>query len=272
MTIDDRDHRPFREAAALYAADALTADERAALEAHARTCQECARELRSFDAVTLALALAVPQIDPPPGLRERVVNPSRTPRDATGFAPTVHRAPRWSAGWLSAAALLVATLGLVRYTSSLKTQIAVLQQELRETIARLERGERQLAAATQAANGAEIRMAVLMAPDVARVDLAGQPAAPRAAGRAFWSRSRGLVFAASALPPLPAGRTYQFWVVTSDRAISAGLVEPDPRGSVTTFFATPPDIPVPIAMALSIEPAGGVPAPTGDKYLVGVAH
>ena len=42
--------------------------------------------------------------------------------------------------------------------------------------------------------------------------------------------------------------------------------------SVTAFFATPPDIPPPVAMAVTIEPEGGVPAPTGDKYLVGAAH
>ena len=36
------------------------------------------------------------------------------------------------------------------------------------------------------------------------------------------------------------------------------------------MFNTPQDIPQPVAMAVTIEPAGGVPAPTGDKYLVGV--
>jgi len=34
-------------------------------------------------------------------------------------------------------------------------------------------------------------------------------------------------------------------------------------------FATPPDIPPPIAVAVTLEPAGGVPAPTGPKVLVG---
>jgi hypothetical protein len=47
----------------------------------------------------------------------------------------------------------------------------------------------------------------LTADDLVPVDLAGQPAAPRALARAFWSRSRGLVFAGSKLPPLPPGRT-----------------------------------------------------------------
>ena len=31
------------------------------------------------------------------------------------------------------------------------------------------------------------------------------------------------------------------------------------------------DLPKPVAMAVTLEPEGGVPAPTGDKYLVGAA-
>jgi anti-sigma-K factor RskA len=114
-------------------------------------------------------------------------------------------------------------------------------------------------------------VAVLTAPDVARIDLAGQtPVAPQATARAFWSRSRGMVFTAANLPPLPAGRVYQLWVVTAQRApLSAGLLTPDGQGSVSATFNTPADIPQPVALAVTIEPAGGVPAPTGDRYLIG---
>jgi anti-sigma-K factor RskA len=109
-----------------------------------------------------------------------------------------------------------------------------------------------------------------MAPDLARIDLAGQPAAPRASARAFWSRSRGLVLTASNLPALAPGRTYQVWVVTAQAPLSAGLVKPDPNGQVTAMFNTPPDIPQPVAMAVTEEPDGGVPSPTGARYLVGM--
>ena len=125
----------------------------------------------------------------------------------------------------------------------------------------------------QRARADESRLAVLAAADVKRVDLAGQPVAPRAAAQAYWSRSRGMVFTASNLPPLPAGRVYQLWVLTAQPApISAGLLKPDAAGAVNVIFDTPADIPTPVAMAVTIEPDGGVPAPTGDKYLVGLAH
>ena len=114
-------------------------------------------------------------------------------------------------------------------------------------------------------------MGVLAAPDLVRIDLAGQAAAPQASARALWSRARGMVFTASNLPPLPTGRVYQVWVVTAQAPVSAGLLTPSPGGAGQTFFNTPPDIPPPAAVAVTIEPAGGVPAPTGEMYLVGKA-
>jgi anti-sigma-K factor RskA len=78
---------------------------------------------------------------------------------------------------------------------------------------------------------------------------------------------------ASNLPPLPAGRTYQMWVLTAQPApISAGLLKPDPNGRASAMFETPVDIAQPTAMAVTIEPEGGVPSPTGAMYLVGQAH
>ena len=115
-------------------------------------------------------------------------------------------------------------------------------------------------------------MAILTAPDVRQIDLAGQPVAPRAAARAFWSRSRGLVLTASNLPAPPPGRTYQLWFVTAQAPVSAGLLKPDASGRVTTLLNTPADLPAPAALAVTLEPEGGSVAPTGEKYLIGLAH
>jgi anti-sigma-K factor RskA len=273
MTAHPPDQDAFRESAALYVLGALPPDERLAFEVHARTCQGCADEVRSLQAVASALLQGVPQIDPPASLRGVVLG-NREPRATLAAVPTARAAGTSGINptWLSVAALLLVTLGLGAYAVTLKQRVGDLELHLQDAMARLDRSERQIEAATRAATSAQLRMAVLMAPDLDRVDLAGQPSALRAVGRAFWSRTRGLVFAASSLPPLPAGRIYQLWVVTANQPYSAGLIRPDESGSVTASFDTPPDIPAPVAMAVTLEPDGGVPAPTGDKYLVGLAH
>ena len=237
------------------------------------------------------LGQAVPQVDPPLDLRARVLRAataqpqSRTVEDTeprghedTRDQPRRHEGtkdqPRRHEGtkilpWLAAAASLVLAAGLTIYTAQLRGRIVALEGELRETRARADASERQMADAERAAAGAQSAVMVLSAPDVARVDLAGQPAAPQASARAYWSRSRGMVFTASNLPPLPAGRIYQLWVVSAQPPISAGLLTPDAQGSVNETIATDPNIPQPVALAVTIEPAGGVPAPTGERYLVG---
>ena len=208
------------------------------------------------------LGQAVPQVDPSPELRARVLSV------ASAKAPASPRSLQAYIPWLAAAASLVLSVGLTIYAGQLRSRINTLEGELREARERADASERLMADAQRAATGAQASVAVLTAPDVARVDLAGQPIAPNASARAFWSRSRGMVFTASNLPPLPAGRTYQLWVVTAKAPISAGLLTPDAAGNVSDTFNTQPDL-QPVAIAVTIEPAGGLPAPTGDMYLVG---
>ena len=273
------DHDRLHESAGLYVLDALAPAERSEFERHLQTCAECTAEVRSLTGVAAALPYSVPLVDPPPGLKGRVLAVSG--RSATAPSNVVAlpmRPPRprsWasSAGWLSAAALLLVSAGLGFYATSLQREIAGLRSEISTLNARLSDSEQRVAAATRLVSLADSRMAILTAPDMTQVDLQGQqPVAPRASGRAFYSRSRGLVFTASDLPPLRPGRSYQLWVVTAQQPVSAGLFEPDTAGRVTQAFNTPPDLAAPVAMAVTEEPAGGVPAPTGDKYLVGLTH
>jgi len=211
------------------------------------------------------LGQAVPQVDPSVALRARVLA-------SVAGATAVRPAPSRSTPWLLAtAASLTLAAGLGIYTSQLRGRVGALEDELREARARASAAEQRAMDAQQAAAGTRNAVAVLTAPDVARIDLAGQaPVAPRASARAFWSRSRGMVFTASNLPALPPGRVYQLWVLTAQPApISAGLLTPDAQGGVSETFNTPSDIPQPVALAVTIEPAGGVRSPTGEKYLVG---
>jgi anti-sigma-K factor RskA len=277
------DHEAFRDQVGVYVLGALSPEERSTFEAHLAACPECAAEVRTLNPVAGALARLAPQIDLPAALRSRVLASIGADRivslagrplsgsEAVGGVPT--GSPSWRR-WLAAAAAIALAVGLGAYAADLRRQIGTLEVRLREATLRANASELSIADARRAVTEARSQVAVLAAPDLARVDLAGQPAAPRAVARAFWSRSRGLVFTASDLPALPPGRTYQLWVLSKEAPPfgSGLLVKPDADGRVTMVFDTPVDLPKPIAMAVTIEPEGGVPAPTGDKYLVGLAH
>jgi anti-sigma-K factor RskA len=251
-------HEQFAELTGLYVLDALTDAERAAFEAHAAGCARCMTEIRELRRTSDALALSAPPAVPSPAVRERLMAAIGIGSIRGAGAPGVNKDGVGAAGvenvrgarapiapWLAAAAALALAVALAGY------------------VVELRRGAR----------SEQLIAAVLAAPDLARIDLVGQPTAPSASARAFWSRSRGLVFTASNLPVAPAGRVYQLWVLSSQPApTSAGLLKPDASGRVTATFNTPADLPQPVAMAVTLEPEGGVPAPTGDKYLVGLAN
>jgi anti-sigma-K factor RskA len=271
MTMSSTAHDELREQAAAYVLGALTKAEREAFEAHAATCVECAAEVQSLSSVTEVLAHAVPQHDPSSTLRARVLA-SVSGASATASPMSFDVAsPGLFVPWLAAAASLALAVALGGYAATLRSRVGVLELRLHDATERAAQSERQIADLRRTAAGAQSQVAVLAAPDLQRIDLAGQPPAPQASARAFWSRSRGLVFTASNLPPPRAGRTYQLWILTSQPApISAGLFKPDPQGRVAAVFETPLDLPKPIGMAVTIEPDGGVPSPTGEKYLLGL--
>jgi anti-sigma-K factor RskA len=273
----DMDHAAQRDAAGLYALGALAGADRDTFEAHLATCEECAAEVRSLGAVVRALPYAAAQVDPPAALRARVLAAAGAPDASSRAASTVARTSTQSRsgvsapGWLAAAALVVLGIALGSYTLNVRQRVGSLETQLGEALERLDRSEAQLAEAVRAAERAQTRLAVLSAPDLKQVRLGGQPPAPRAEGRALWSRANGLLFAANQLPPLPAGRIYQVWFLTPGAPVSAGLIRPDQNGNVTAAFDTPAGTPDPTGVAVSIEPEAGVPAPTGAIYLAGTA-
>ena len=275
MAMDPSNHDTLRELASLYVLGRLTAEERLAFTGHLATCAECAADVKSLAAVATALAQAPPQLDPPAALRDRVLASASSPRVVSESAPSGPRVSsestpsRVSINWLPLAASLALAIGLAGYAVQLRGRISTLEARLQDALARADASERQIADARRASLEAQSQVAVLTAPDVTRVDFVGQQTAPSAQARAFWSRSRGLVLTAANLPPLPPGRTYQLWFVSGNKPVSAGIFDPDSTGGANVLLTTPPDVPRPDVLAVTIEPAGGVPAPTGAMYLLG---
>jgi len=262
-------HDELKHDAAAYALGVLEPAERAAFEAHLASCAECVAEVRQMRLAASALPHTVPQMSPPPSLRARILD------EITGTAAPV-RAPamvvrekRGLPAWLQIAAMLVIGAGVFFYAQRMQTRVSNLEAQLRQAQTLVAAAERQTLEARNVALRAQSAMGVFAAPDVARIDLAGQPVAQAARARALWSRARGMVFTVSNLPALPPGRVYQVWVVTAQAPVSAGLLTPDASGGGSVYFETPVDILPPVAVAVTLEPAGGVPAPTGAAYLVG---
>ena len=67
------------------------------------------------------------------------------------------------------------------------------------------------------------------------------------------------VLVLNALPSAPAGKTYQAWVITDNTPVSAGVFAPTDERAVVPI---PQAVPAGAVVAVTIEPDGGVSAPT----------
>ena len=274
-------HEELRGLSGGYALGVLDEPERRAFEQHLATCASCAAEIRDFTAVAAALALDVPQVEPPPSLRERVLRAATQPGPQPAVIEPIaeHRPlPGEPAGraarqqqrrpgresllaLLSAAAVVIA-VALGAYAISLQRRIAALEEQVRTAADRAAQSQQQLVQLRAAADRSTQVRRILAADDLRRLDLAGTKAAPAASGRAFWSQREGLVVAFANLPATDAGRVYQLWVIPpGGTPIDAGLLELQPDGRALTLARAGTSQRVG-TVAITLEPAGGSPVPT----------
>jgi anti-sigma factor RsiW len=74
------DNDTLHDLTAAYALDALEADDVRAYEQHLAACERCQEELASLSAAAGSLAYAVLPAEPPPALRERILQAARDER------------------------------------------------------------------------------------------------------------------------------------------------------------------------------------------------
>lgn len=250
-------HPQFDEDFDLLALGMLEGDEKQALEMHLAGCSECARKALQARERMAILGLAAPTEAAPAGARERLLRRARASatRPQQAFAAGLGR---WLVPVTSfATAILVVVGGL----------LALENRRLHQNLEELQSAFAQL---QHAAARDRVVVELLTAPDTLKVTLAS--GAPRALpeGRAFYHPQKGLLFYAAHLPALPANQTYQLWLVPAKgNPINAGTFEVDTRGDGQVLLPSLPSGVPAAAFAVTVEPAGGVPQPTGPKILIG---
>jgi hypothetical protein len=111
---------------------------------------------------------------------------------------------------------------------------------------------------------------VLAGPGVQAVTLAGLGPSPGAKGRTYVNPStHDALFYAFDLPALPADKTYQLWFIADGKPVPAGVFAVDPRGTASLRVQQVADVARIQAWAVTVEPRGGLPQPTGAMVLKG---
>ncbi|MBA3714287.1 MAG: anti-sigma factor [Pyrinomonadaceae bacterium] len=156
--------------------------------------------------------------------------------------------------------------------TELQTQVARFTNqtnELQSEVARLTRRSGDLQNELARRREAD---SLITAPGSRAVALAGTKAAPGATAKLIYDRQSGNVaLFAYDLPPAPPGKTYQLWLIAGGKPQSAGVFTTDREGRAVLRSQVPRGGRNASVFAVTLEPAGGVSAPTGDKYLLSPA-
>lgn len=259
-TPDNSNHLPptempdgLAEVLPAYALGIVDDDERAAVDAWLAANPSHHRELAAFQAVVDRLPLVVDEREPAVDLRARVLSTAAGVSAAAPRPPTLMPAPlawhRRPAPWAAiAAALLVAALGLGVWSAVLRGQLA----EQRSVAQQL---QDQLVAS-------QAQIALLQTqPRVTIYTISGTSDAPNATGEVvFVPQQQAAFLTITNLPAVAPDRAYQVWFIQDGQPVSAGLLPTAPHQAAARLQA---DLSRYQALAVSLEPLGGSPRPTG---------
>jgi anti-sigma-K factor RskA len=227
-------HERYEDDLAAYMLGSLEPDEAAAFEEHRSSCQRCQARERWLRASVDLLPSTVEQIEPPPALRERLME---IVREDAGAPPEAARprpfAPRRRGlrAWLGSFAL--------RPAGALAGIVLVLAAG----IAGYQIGK----------DGSEST----------RIAVTGTPAAPRSAGTLVRSGDSGVLRVTNL--PQRRNRVYEVWLVQKGKPVPSTLFQVGKDG--TGAAGIPGGLDDSTQVMVTSEPAGGSDQPTTKPLL-----
>jgi anti-sigma-K factor RskA len=237
------EHTPFRENIPAYAIGALDGEEVPALQTHLETCASCRTQLAEYRALSDSLLTAIPPKEPSAALRKSL----------QGRLPSAQKAawrPRTFSLNLSRLALGFAVIALLTLNVISFAQLRQIQIQ-------------QASLVTQVEN-AQIVLGLMSSSTIQMIPISGE----KASGTLLLDKGNNkAVLIVQNLPQLMENQTYQIWLVKSDGGRdTGGLFRPESGGTYTTkVILSPQSISDYVRIGVTVEPAGGSDAPTGER-------
>jgi anti-sigma factor RsiW len=242
----------LEETLGAYALGALPTLEADAVTAHLADCPACRTVTADFAATAGLLAVAPEPVEPSAGLRHRILAAAQDELDSGAppaepipfpgplAQPSAARRTVSHFPWVAVAAALLVSFSVGVWNNQLRGEL----REQGEVLEVYEHARQTWALAPTAAGGGRGRGLVAV------LEGGGQP-----------------VVLLQDLPAQPPNRIYQVWVIRNGQPVSAAVVRPGPEPQQRVELQQ--DLTGVQTIAVSVEPAGGSPSPTGPIVLAG---
>jgi anti-sigma-K factor RskA len=240
-------HEDYKEMIPARALSALDAAEARALNDHLSECAECRMELEEWEATAAALSVSAKPMEPSPEVRERLLNEVRNELSVPQVLP-FRSATRniWSSSLSAMAAVIVATVLIVGLVMFWRENRAI-----REQLAR-----------------SQEFLQLVNTPGARMTELKGTDVGAGAIAKLVYDNNGRAMLLADKLPSVPQGKAYQLWFIVGNNPPMPGKTfVPDSEGKGVLKDQMPEAALNSAVFAITLEPAGGLPAPTGKIYL-----
>ncbi|MER3446909.1 MAG: hypothetical protein C4291_08740 [Candidatus Dadabacteria bacterium] len=251
----------FDELSSIYALGALDGEELREFEEHLKTgCAVCEQSIKEMETVLSIIPYSLPDAQPSPEVKERLFKSIRASR---GVREGLYKPSFWERFqpvWLKLVGIGALALLVLLFISNL-----FLIDGLREQKAEISRLKEQSTSQSEL-------MELIQNPNTVVVDLINLHPGSKAHGRVLWDkRTNKAIFYGLNLPQTPPKKTYQLWVIADNTSMSAGVFKVDEKGNGSMKLETIPKPDKVQKFAVTLEPEGGMPKPTGDIYLIGTS-
>lgn len=275
MAEEQKNREQFEELCAGYVLNALEPEERQEFEVMLENASVEEQELyQEMQAAANQMAFSVESNQAPGVVRERILEQVQSEEKDAEITSTDKKTStgnesnsfdRGTFAIAASFALLLVTLSLVFYSFNLSTEISNQEEVIEEQQARISELQNDI-------QRKEELLSILESREVDLVMMSGMEVNPNGYGKVIWdSESKRALLQVSNLPAVPADKDYQLWIIKNNKPVSAGVfaVNDPKKDSFFKIEEMAADEQAADAFAITMEPKGGMPQPTGDMYLMG---
>lgn len=202
---------------------------------------------------------------PSPSVKKKIMEIADASSKSGSVNASIHKM-KWYRLAVAASVLFILTsIGLVMYSSNLWEEVQSKEALISQQQTTIERLESEV-------QRKEELLTILEARDVDLVMMDGlADMSPNGYGKVVWDKEGGnALLQVANIPSVPVGKDYQLWFIVNGQPISAGVFavddpEQDNFFKIEQLQSSATDG----AFAITMEPKGGMPEPTGDMYLLG---
>jgi anti-sigma-K factor RskA len=279
MTNEKSHHRKFEELCAGYVLHALDNEERKEFEQMLAEASEKERTLyQNMQSAANQLAFTIERDKPKETLKKELMaqirseeNNKQVKNDIQTIKDTQENTEdnngfNWSAfGIATSFALSFITLSLMFYAFNLRSEI----NENKSVIANQ---ETQITELEDELQQKEEMLAILESRNIDMVHMSGMEVNPNGYGKIIWdAEKQQALLQVSNLPIVPQDKDYQLWIIKDNKPVSAGVFTVNNEDNKFFKIKEMTDVNALSnnSFAVTMEPKGGMPQPTGDMYLMG---